>query len=84
MVMAGTNYKKCETECELVRPPGCPHPYPLPCQPPPCQPYTTNIKMKCHCGLTNLFRKCGEFLAATKQEKEGITCCQDQCPKLMP
>lgn len=83
MVMAGINCKKCEAECEVARPPGCPHPCPLPCHPPPCQPCTTNIKMKCHCGLTNLFKKCGEFLAANKQEKEDMTCCQDQCPKLM-
>ena len=32
MVMAGINCKKCEAECEVVRPPGCPHP----CRPPPC------------------------------------------------
>ena len=48
---------KCgnHTECEVVRPPGCPHPAPLTsCYPPPCQPCTTNIKMKCHYGLNNV------------------------------
>eukprot|EP00092_Neocalanus_flemingeri_P035973 GFUD01039167.1.p1 GENE.GFUD01039167.1~~GFUD01039167.1.p1 ORF type:complete len:854 (+),score=216.27 GFUD01039167.1:347-2908(+) len=80
---AGINCKKCEEECQVTRPTGCPHPCSLPCHPPPCQTCTTNIKIKCHCGLTNLFRKCGEFLAASEQEKEEIFCCQDQCPKLM-
>jgi len=80
---AGVNCKKCDIECCVPTPQGCPHPCPLPCHPPPCQTCSANIKIKCHCGLTNLFRKCGDFLRASKTEKEEMTCCQDQCPKLI-
>jgi len=80
---AGVNCKKCDAECGVPRPQGCSHPCPLPCHLPPCPPCSINIKIKCHCGLTNLYRKCGEFLAASNSEKEEMMCCQDQCPKLM-
>ena len=56
-VSAGINCKKCEAACQAARPPGCKHSCPLPCHPPPCPPCLTNVKIKCHCGLTNLFLK---------------------------
>jgi len=39
--------------------------------------------MKCHCGLNNMFVKCGEYLAADEAERERMLSCADQCPKLM-
>ena len=81
--VAGSNCKKCESECLVPRSPACPHPCPLPCHLPPCSPCTTVVKLRCHCGLTNLLRKCGEFQEAEEQEKEALQSCNDQCPKLM-
>jgi len=82
-VSAGLNCKKCESPCLVPRSPACPHPCPLPCHTPPCSPCTNIIKLKCHCGISNLLRKCGELLQAQGEEREAMTCCNDQCPKLM-
>jgi len=80
---AGSNCKKCESECLVARAPACPHPCPRPCHPPPCAPCTTVVKSKCHCGLTNLLRKCGELAAASAAARVEMLCCGDQCPKLL-
>ena len=39
--------------------------------------------MKCHCGLTNIFVKCGQYLTSSKEDQDALLCCKDQCPKLM-
>lgn len=81
--LAGVNCKKCERECQLERPPGCTHKCSLPCHPRPCPPCNAVVKIKCHCGLNNLIRKCGEYIAASEEEKDKLRCCQDICPKMM-
>ena len=82
-IVAGSNCRKCELECQVERSPACPHPCPLPCHPPPCKPCTNVIKLRCHCGLANLLRKCGEYLIAIGEEKKEMLCCTDQCPKTL-
>ncbi len=81
---AGVNCKKCSRDCQIARPDGCDHPCQLGCHPGPCQSCDVNIKLNCHCGLVTLFIKCGILTAKmTDAEKEELTCCKDQCPKLM-
>ena len=82
-IVAGSNCRKCELECQVERSPACPHPCPLPCHPPPCAPCANVIKLRCHCGLANLLRKCGEYLIASVEEKKEVLCCTDQCPKTL-
>ena len=81
---AGTNCKKCDLECSKPRPKGCIHPCSIMmCHPGDCPECVVIVKMKCHCGLANIFAKCGEYLASSKDELEVLLCCKDQCPKLM-
>jgi len=83
LLSAGINCKKCEAGCQVKRPEGCKHSCPLPCHLPPCPDCQANVKMKCHCGLTNIFVKCGEYLGAAESERETMLSCKDQCPKQM-
>ena len=81
---AGTNCKKCELECLKPRPKGCSHACAIgKCHPGECPECVINIKTKCHCGLTNIFVKCGEYLSGSKEDQDALLCCKDQCPKLM-
>ena len=81
-VTAGVNCKKCEAECSKPRPKGCSHPCTIgKCHPGQCPDCVTNIKMKCHCGLANIFVKCFEYLSSDKEQREILLCCKDQCPQ---
>lgn len=60
------------------------------CHPPPCQPCNVNIKSNCHCGLAQVFYKCGQFYREIKNEadqqalvleKEKIMSCGGRCVK---
>ena len=44
------------------------------------------IRISCHCNLTQLYVKCGEWNRGdveNEDEKERLACCQNQCPKTM-
>ena len=41
------------------------------------------MKIWCNCGITQLYVKCGEWIAAGEEKKLEMACCQDQCPKIM-
>lgn len=60
------------------------------CHPPPCQPCNVNIKSNCHCGIAQVFYKCGQFYreinteeetSILAQEKEKILSCGGRCIK---
>ena len=82
-VQAGTNCRKCESECLKPRPEGCNHACLRPCHPDPCAPCGQMMKIWCNCGITQLYVKCGEWIAAGEEKKLEMACCQDQCPKIM-
>jgi len=83
-VNAGTNCRKCEAGCEKPRPDGCTHPCPRACHPGPCEPCSQTIRIRCHCGLSQLYVKCGEWTAAAGTDsEEELGCCKDQCPKIL-
>lgn len=71
----------CQSECTRERPLRCPHRCPRPCHPDPCPPCTMNVKLKCHCGIATLYRRCDELLKATKEEREKMISCGNECPK---
>ncbi len=41
------------------------------------------MRVWCHCGLTQLYVKCGEWTMAVGGDKENLACCKNQCPKIM-
>ena len=82
-VQAGTNCRKCESECLQPRPEGCNHACLRPCHPDPCDSCGQMMKIWCNCGITQLYVKCGQWIAAGEEKKLEMACCQDQCPKIM-
>ena len=76
-------FRKCESECLKPRPKGCNHACLQPCHPGPCQPCGQMMKIWCNCGITQLYVKCGPWVAASEAEKLVMSCCKDQCPKLI-
>ena len=76
-------FRKCESECLKPRPKGCNHACLKPCHPGPCQPCGQMMKIWCNCGITQLYVKCGPWVAASEAEKLVMSCCKDQCPKLI-
>ncbi len=41
------------------------------------------IRIRCHCTMSQLYVKCGDWTTAEDATKELLGCCKDQCPKLM-
>lgn len=79
----GSNCRKCESECLKQRPEGCSHSCLKPCHPGPCDPCGQMIRIRCNCGITQLYVKCGEWTSADEAAKRQMSCCNDQCPKQM-
>ena len=82
-VHCGSNCRKCESACLRPRPEGCHHPCLKPCHPEACETCPQIIRIRCHCGMSQLYVKCGEWIAASPQSKVELGCCKDQCPKLL-
>ncbi|GLV33994.1 uncharacterized protein CBL_11123 [Carabus blaptoides fortunei] len=80
-VMAGTNCQVCEKPCEFPRPLGCVHDCPEPCHTGTCPLCKQMIRMKCHCGLNQLYIRCAEW-TAPEAGAELLQSCKNQCPKL--
>ncbi|KAK3912840.1 NF-X1-type zinc finger protein NFXL1 [Frankliniella fusca] len=73
----------CESPCELPRPAGCPHECRLPCHPAPCPPCRTTLRPRCHCGVTQLFIKCGDW-TQPNVDQIAMMSCGSPCPKSFP
>jgi hypothetical protein len=41
-----------------------------------------NLKLKCHCGINNLYLRCHQFTNSSPEEKAASLSCTDQCPKV--
>lgn len=78
-IQAGKNCEVCEEACLKERPEGCKHPCPKPCHPGNCLPCKNMVRIKCHCGLNQLYVTCNEWICNNK--KEELQCCGNQCPK---
>lgn len=78
---AGDSCETCEEGCLLPRPEGCTHRCPRPCHPAPCEPCRSLMKLRCHCGLNQLFVRCVEWTTASTETKDSLQSCGNQCPK---
>lgn len=78
-ISAGVNCEVCENACSKERPEGCQHTCPKPCHPGPCPLCKQNLRVKCHCGLAQLYVSCNDYL--NKDKWEEILSCKNQCPK---
>lgn len=76
---AGKNCEVCEEPCSKQRPRGCKHPCPKPCHPENCPPCKNLVKVKCHCGLNQLYIECSKWIC--DDQKEELQCCGNQCPQ---
>lgn len=76
---AGINCEHCENSCSKPRPDGCTHYCPKPCHPGNCSPCKQMLRIKCHCGLTQPYISCNEWLNMDKREE--LQSCGNQCPK---
>lgn len=65
----------------MPRPPGCPHPCPLPCHPGPCPPCQQMVRQRCYCKISVLFIDCLKMCSATQEERRELGSCKNQCPK---
>ncbi len=41
------------------------------------------MRVWCHCGLTQLYVKCGEWTSSEGEARDALACCQNQCPKIL-
>ena len=80
-VDAGSNCRRCEAGCDKPR--ACAHACPRACHPGECEPCALIIRVRCHCGLSQLYVKCGEWTLAGEERKAELGCCKDQCPKIL-
>ncbi|XP_071370685.1 NF-X1-type zinc finger protein NFXL1, partial [Centroberyx affinis] len=71
----------CEEGCVKPRPPGCPHPCPLPCHRGDCPPCGQMIRQRCHCKISMLYVECRKLTSADEQTKTELSSCNNQCPK---
>lgn len=78
-IEAGQNCVVCEETCSKDRPDGCNHPCPKPCHPGNCPLCKNMVRIKCHCGLNQLYVNCNEWIM--DERKEELQCCGNQCPK---
>ncbi|XP_076265116.1 NF-X1-type zinc finger protein NFXL1 [Rhynchophorus ferrugineus] len=81
-VSAGTNCEKCENPCSKPQPEGCTHSCPKQCHPGSCPPCKQMLRIKCHCGLTQPYVSCSDWLNVDKREE--LQSCGNQCPKNYP
>ncbi|CAG9761630.1 unnamed protein product [Ceutorhynchus assimilis] len=76
---AGANCETCENPCTKPRPEGCTHSCPKPCHSGDCPPCKQMLRIKCHCGLTQPYISCSDWLNLDKREQ--LQSCGNQCPK---
>lgn len=77
----------CQEDCIFKRSNGCIHPCEKPCHTGQCDLCLANIKTVCHCGLTQVYYKCGDFYRddidenALSAEREKMKSCGNRCIK---
>lgn len=78
---AGKNCAPCEELCSKPRPDGCSHTCGKPCHRGKCSFCKQLVKVKCHCGLNNLYIECHTLNSAATDEKEALCSCKNHCNK---
>lgn len=76
---AGNTCEICEEECLKERPEGCNHCCSNPCHPGQCPSCKNMVRIKCHCGLNQLYVICNDWIC--NDRKEDLQCCGNQCPR---
>ncbi|XP_014355162.2 NF-X1-type zinc finger protein NFXL1 [Papilio machaon] len=72
--------KPCDKECLVDRPEKCTHKCAIGhCHPGPCPPCDIMERIRCHCGVTDLYFRCKKLSTCT----EDMLCCGQQCPKML-
>lgn len=77
----------CQEDCIFQRTNGCIHPCEQPCHTGDCDVCLANIKTVCHCGLTQVYYKCGEYYRneidenVLSIEREKMKSCGNRCIK---
>lgn len=56
-----------------------------PCHTGPCRLCSVHIKRFCHCGITQLYLRCGELFGrnVVDEERQKLLSCGNQCTKLV-
>lgn len=73
----GSNCDECSEDCSVER--ECGHACPQPCHPGSCNPCKQIMKMRCHCGVTQLFISCNDWTSS--EDNALLQSCGNQCPK---
>lgn len=77
----------CQEDCIFERSNGCVHPCERPCHTGDCDLCLANIKTVCHCGLTQVYYKCGDYYRNEDDEnvlaadREKMKSCGNRCIK---
>lgn len=78
----------CQGGCIHPRPDGCTHFCNKSCHLSDCAVCTVNIKFECHCGVTPLYYKCGDFYqrneidpVAAAANRERMRSCGGRCTR---
>ncbi|KAF5301721.1 hypothetical protein FQA39_LY10652 [Lamprigera yunnana] len=79
---AGTDCIQCENECSKPRPDGCTHACLKPCHPDECPSCQQMLRVKCLCGLNQIFIECDAWTSSAS--KEDLESCGNRCPKNYP
>lgn len=77
---------QCQEDCIFERSNGCIHPCERPCHTGECDLCVANIKTTCHCGLTQVYYKCGDYYRDADEnvlsaEREKMKSCGNRCIK---
>lgn len=77
---------QCQEDCIYERSNGCIHPCERPCHTGDCDLCLANIKTTCHCGLTQVYYKCGDYFRTDDEivlsaEREKMKSCGNRCIK---
>lgn len=68
--------------CKIPRPDGCVHPCTKRCHLPQCDVCNVMTKTACHCGLHQVYYKCGEFYPIATTEADAILLQENREKKL--
>lgn len=68
--------------CKIPRPDGCVHPCTKRCHLPPCDQCSVTTKTACHCGLSQVYYKCGEFYPVATTETDAAVLHENREKKL--
>ena len=74
--------EQCTHDCELRRPSGCQHPWPIGhCHPADCPKCAKLNKFRCHCKANYVYVECDKWTRANESEQNELKSCRVPCTK---